>query len=142
MEGVGDDTETTSVTNKINVMSNTGGNTVEPGGTIEEGKEEVSVQIETVVNGESVDPVDIKTEGVSVEVKTKVEVKDAEVSMERDIKIGEDIEESIEDAKSTILDGDIISKEENKSFNENQEERKNFGGFIRSLFQKLFSFFS
>lgn len=74
--GVHDATSTTII-NEIKVSTNTGGNTA-VSGEVKQGEEKVEVEIKSIVNDKEIEPIEIKTEGGKVEVKSRIEVRDNE----------------------------------------------------------------
>jgi predicted secreted protein len=99
------------VINEVNVSASTGGNTAESGQVIE-GEANVEVHIESNINGESIDPIDIVVEsepGEDAKVEVSQEIvypdEEAEPKVEREIKINEEVE----DILACFWDG-IITK--------------------------------
>jgi len=75
------------VINKVNVSAHTGGNKTE-GETIEGGDAKVNIQVENIINGKSIDPIEIESEGNEVKVESKIEVEgDGKASVGREIEI-------------------------------------------------------
>lgn len=112
----------TQVINEVNVSANTGGNTVEEG-KINEGEGKINVEIKNIINGESIEPIDIETEANKVEVKSRIEVKG--------------------DGSEPIVEREIIIDDE-KIDNEKKEEKEwlpNFMEEIKNFFQSIFKFF-
>lgn len=68
----------TTIENNVNVSSNTGNNTVEPGGKIIKGKQEAKIEVENIIDGQSIDPIKIETDRSEASVEIKVEVNDNE----------------------------------------------------------------
>jgi len=87
----------TQIINKVNVSANTGGN-VAGEGEVVEGQSEVKVKIENIINGESIEPIDLEVKQEQGEAKVKVEQKitypdeQGKASVEREIEINEEVE--------------------------------------------------
>jgi len=93
-----DETSSTRVINKVNVSANTGGNVAEEGEVVE-GQSEVKVKIENIINGESIEPVDLEVKSEQgEEAKVKVEQKitypdeQGKASVEKEIEINQEVE--------------------------------------------------
>lgn len=88
-------TSSVQVINKINVSARTGGN-VTGEGEVVEGEATAKVEIENIINGQSIEPVDLEV--ISDEGDAKVEVsqeitypdEQGQVSVEREIEINEE----------------------------------------------------
>ena len=108
-----------SIENDVTVSSNTGGNTAGAGEVIEgEGKTEV--YIENIVNGESIKPVDIETEGNEVSVEQEITAEDGVAEVEREITI--DSETTAEEYK-VDLDNSVAGAEDSQKDKLTQEEQ-------------------
>ncbi len=92
------ETSNAQIINKVNVSANTGGNVAGPGEVVE-GQSEVKVKIENIINGESIEPVDLEVkseqgEEAKVELEQKITYPDEEgkASVERKVEINEEAE--------------------------------------------------
>ena len=123
----------TQIINEVNVSANTGGNTASEGEVIE-GKGKINVEIKNIINGESIEPIDIEIQEaptpsgvgaptISVGVKSRIEVK------------GDDSEPIIE--REIIINDEKITEEDKTQ----KEWLPNFVKEIKNFFQSIFKFF-
>lgn len=120
----------TQIINEVNVSANTGGNVAE-GGEIKEGEQKINVEIKNVINGESIEPIEIETEANKVEVKSKIEIK------------GDDSEPIVE--KEIIIDDEKKTETKETSQEETEKEAEkwfpNFVEEIKNFFLNIFKIF-
>jgi len=95
------------IINQVNVSAKTGGNVVDQGEE-ETGEAEVKVKVETIINEQSIEPIDIeiksKDEEAKVEVEQKITVDEGqEPQVEREIEINRQ-SETIEPVLEKISD--------------------------------------
>lgn len=90
----------TEITNQITTESNTGGNTVENGGTVVKGNAEASIKVKTEINGEEI-------ENINIQIESDGEVKEL---IKEEKKISEDGKTSVE----TKVELKVEAKEETK----------------------------
>ena len=136
-----DNTDSVEIINQVNVSADTGGNTVGPG-EVSQGESEVNVQIETIINGQSIDPVDLEVKSeqgqdVKVEVEQKITYPDeqGQAVIEREIEINEQTEDTEENQPSNQ---EIDSQ--NETFSElNNNFSQWWSSFFGGLKEKLTS---
>lgn len=134
-----------SIENDVSVSSNTGGNTAGAGEVIEgEGKTEV--HIENIVNGESIEPVDIETEGNEVSVEQEITAEDGKAEVKREITI--DSETTTENYE-VDLDNSVAGAEDSQEEQGGIEQKGVFNDIknwiitfvenVKSFFENIFS---
>lgn len=112
-------TSSVRVINKVNVSATTGGNVVEEGKEAT-GQAEVKVKVETIINEQSIEPIDIEVKSEDEEAKVEVEQKiivddgqEPQVEQEietngqietEDIQVSEKIEEKIEKRIEPVIE--------------------------------------
>ena len=125
--------EATTVQNDVSVRSSTGGNS--SGGEIVEGEAQVSVFIETTVDGEVVQRVEEEKTGVQgepVEIKEQVEYKNDAAGVETEASV-----EIQEGSDSATVKHEV---EQNQEEQENKEENPLIASIV-GFFRKIFSWF-
>ena len=133
------------IINEVNVSADTGGNVVESG-EVNQDKSEVNVQIETTINGQSIDPVDLEVkseqgEDAQVKVEQKITYPDeqGQVSIEREIEINEQIEDTEE---SQTPKEEINPQTQNETFSELTDNFSQWwSSFFGGLKEKLVNMF-
>ena len=78
------------VSNEMNVSAMTGGSIISNGGEVEEGNAKAGVRIESIVNGQAIEPVNIESETGEVKVKSRIKTEDDKIIVEREIQVGEE----------------------------------------------------
>jgi hypothetical protein len=76
----------TQIINKINVSADTGGN-IANSGEVKEGTKKTEIQVNTIINGKEIDPVEIKSEASDVKVESKIEADEEKAYVERETEI-------------------------------------------------------
>ncbi|MFC1629658.1 hypothetical protein ACFL11_00290 [Patescibacteria group bacterium] len=129
------------IINEINISTNTSDNMIngESMPVVKEGEAKVSIQIENVVNGTEVEPVNIESKANRIEVESKIEVEDdGPINVQRKIEI--DSETEIENYKIEPGAEDSIRNEtiEQKTI---KEKLNFFPEWFGSIYKDLKSFF-
>lgn len=119
-------TNNVKVINKVNVTAETGGNSVNSGEEVK-GSSEVKVKVETVINDEPVEPINIEVKSEDEEASVKVEQKVVVPDEETEPVVEQEIE---------------INKENNSLENNSQESKINYTKLSNKFFQWWSSFFS
>ena len=143
----------TAVYTNVNASANTGGNTVEPGGTVVTGSETVEVEVRNVVNGETEEPIIVNinangetknfmeqsvTENSATDIKVNVESEPTQVEPESAPNNATEI--SLE-----ITEGDATTTPDTAETTEVAPAQEKRGWRlmverIRELFENFFSF--
>lgn len=120
----------TQVINEINVSANTGNKSAD-GGMGETGEAKVNVQVKNIINGKSMDPIEIESDANTVEVESKINVKgdNGKAVIERKIQIdSETSEENYEvDLGNEESDTEDSGKGENPEIESKKLMKENFG---------------
>lgn len=142
----GESGNSSQIINKVEVHTNTGGNTATDGEVIE-GEGKAKIEVKNIINGEEIEPIEIETEANEVKVRSEVKVEDGEVSVKKEIEINSEINEENYQADSENENaGDV-------SFDNRENEKDKIGGnlgrihnwwqnFLDNLFASLINIFS
>lgn len=104
------------ITNNISVSASTGGNSA-VGGEIIEGKEKAEIKVETIINGQVIDPIDIESDEGEASVKSQINASDENIQVQREIKVGsetinEDYEINAESPAEAVVAKPQVKAEE------------------------------
>lgn len=113
----GNNSNNSEIINNVSVSTNTGGNTIEGDGEIIEGRSNSEINVETIINGQIIDPVNIRSDESEASVKSQINANGAAVQVQREIKIGSEIttenyKVDLESSEETVIASPQVQVEE------------------------------
>jgi hypothetical protein len=127
-----------TIINKVNISTNTGGNTAESGEIIE-GEQKSTIKVKNIINGTEIDPIDIETDASDVKFKSEINVDDNKATVDREIDIdGDKTEENYQVDIEEQETSELQAPEPDDSGQAAEEENiTNNLGFVGQLWSNL-----